>query len=150
VWATILFVVALFGVVAYLYARRAGPATAALLVLGSGLLSSTLTFEIGVSAVDVRGGLVLWLYLFSTHAVYVMGWAGLVAFVLLFPRPWPPVARHRWLLPVVSAAPPTLLVTWALAAMGTRSLVASSRTQDRHVDASLGCLRRQSWLVKGP
>ncbi len=122
VWATILFVVALFGVVAYLYARRAGPATAALLVLGSGLLSSTLTFEIGISAVDVRGGLVLWLYLFNTHAVYVMGWAGLMAFVLLFPRPWPPVARHRWLLPVVSAAPPALLVTWALAAMGTVGL----------------------------
>jgi len=33
-WGTILFVVVLFGVVAYLYVRRVGPATAALLVLG--------------------------------------------------------------------------------------------------------------------
>ena len=27
-----------------------------------------------------------------------MGWAGLVAFALLFPRPWALLARHRWLL----------------------------------------------------
>jgi hypothetical protein len=55
-WGTILFVVVLFCLVAYLYARRAGPATTALLVLGSGLLSSTVAVEIGVSAVDTRGG----------------------------------------------------------------------------------------------
>ena len=36
-WGTVLFVVTLFVVVAYLYARRPGPATGALLVLGSGL-----------------------------------------------------------------------------------------------------------------
>jgi hypothetical protein len=54
-WGTILFVVALFGVVVYLYARRPGPATGALLVLGSGLLSSDLTLEIGVSALDAAG-----------------------------------------------------------------------------------------------
>jgi hypothetical protein len=35
-WGTTLFVVALFGMVAYLYVRRPGPATAALLVLGAG------------------------------------------------------------------------------------------------------------------
>jgi two-component system NarL family sensor kinase len=117
-WGTILFVVALFGVVAYLYARRPGPATAALLVLGSGLLSSTVALEVGVSAVDARGGLVLWLYLFDTQAVYVAGWAGLTAFVVLFPRPWSPLARRRWLLPVVYATPPALLAAWALAAFG--------------------------------
>lgn len=117
-WGTILFVVVLFGVVAYLYVRRAGPATAALLVLGGGLLTSTLAVEIGVSALDTRGGLLLWLYLLNTHAMYVIGWAGQVAFVLLFPRPWPPLARHRRLLPVVSAIPPAFLVAWALAALG--------------------------------
>jgi hypothetical protein len=88
-WGTILFVVLLFVVVAYLYARRPGPATGALLVLGSGLLSSDLTLEIGVSAVDARGDLVLWLYLLNTQVVYVMGWAGLVAFAALSPAPGP-------------------------------------------------------------
>jgi hypothetical protein len=117
-WGTILFVVVLFGVVAYLYARRAGPATAALLVLGGGLLTSTLAVEIGMSALDTRGGPLLWLYLLNTHAMYLIGWAGQMGFVLLFPRPWPPLARHRRLLPVVSAAPPALLAAWALAALG--------------------------------
>jgi hypothetical protein len=84
-WGTILFVVALFVVVAYLYARRPGPATGGLLVLGAGLLSSDVTLEIGVSAVDARGAPVLWLYLLNTQVVYVMGWAGLAAFVVLFP-----------------------------------------------------------------
>jgi hypothetical protein len=117
-WGTILFVVALFGVVAYLYARRPGPATGALLVLGSGLLSSDLAIEIGVSAVDARGDLVLWLYVFNTQVLYVIGWAGLAAFVLLFPRPWAPLARHRWLLWALCAAPVALVVAWALATLG--------------------------------
>jgi hypothetical protein len=117
-WGTILFVVALFVVVAYLYARRPGPATGALLVLGSGLLSSDLAIEIGVTAVDARGGLVLWLYVFNTQVVYVMGWAGLAAFVVLFPRPWSPLLRHRWLLPVVYATPVALVVALAVAVLG--------------------------------
>jgi hypothetical protein len=117
-WGTMLFVVVLFGVVAYLYARRAGPATSALLVLAGGLLASTPAAEIGVSAVDARGGLLLWLYLLDTLVVYVMGWSGLVVFMLLFPRPWPVLARRRWLLPVAAAAPPAVLVAWALAARG--------------------------------
>jgi hypothetical protein len=121
-WGTILFVVLLFGVVAYLYARRPGPATGGLLVLGSGLLSSDLALEIGVSAVDARGDPVLWLYVFNTQVVYVMGWAGLVAFVALFPRPWPPLARRRGLLRVVFAAPVGLVVAWALAALAGAGL----------------------------
>jgi hypothetical protein len=117
-WGTILFVVLLFVVVTYLYARRPGPATGGLLVLGSGLLASDLTLEIGVSAVDARGDPVLWLYVLNTQVVYVMGWAGLVAFALLFPRPWAPLARRRWLLWVVCAAPVALVVALALAALG--------------------------------
>ena len=116
-WGTVLFVVLLFGVVAYLYARRPGPATGALLVLGAGLLSSDLTLENGVSAVDARGSLALWLYVVNTQVVYVAGWAGLVAFVVLFPRRWAPRVRHRWLLPVVCAAPVALVVALALAAL---------------------------------
>jgi two-component system NarL family sensor kinase len=115
---TILVVVAFLGVAVYLYTRRAGPATAALLVLGSGLLSSTVAVELGVSAVDTRGGPFLWLYLLSTYAVYVTSFGGLAAFVLVFPRPWPPLTRHRWLLPVAYATPPALwAAAWALAAL---------------------------------
>jgi hypothetical protein len=117
-WGTILFVVLLFGVVAYLYARRPGPATGGLLVLGGGLLSSDLTLEIGVSAVDARGDLALWLYVFNTQMLYVVGWAGLVAFAVLFPRPWAPLTRHRWLLWVICAGPVALVVALALAALG--------------------------------
>jgi hypothetical protein len=62
------------------------------------------------------GDLVLWLYVLLTQVVYVMGWAGLAAFVVLFPRPWAPLTRHRRLLPVVCAAPVGLVVALALAA----------------------------------
>ena len=116
-WGTILFVVALFGVVVYLYARRPGPATGALLVLGSGLLSSDLTLEIGVSALDTRGGPVMWLYLLNTQVVYVVGWAGLLAFTALFPKPWARLGRHRRLLPVLCATPVVLVAAWSLAAL---------------------------------
>jgi hypothetical protein len=62
------------------------------------------------------GDLVLWLYVLLTQVVYVMGWAGLGAFVVLFPRPRAPLIRHRRLLPVVCAAPVGLVVALALAA----------------------------------
>jgi hypothetical protein len=65
-----------------------------------------------------RGDLVLWLYVLLTQVVYVMGWAGLAAFVVLFPRPWTPLTRHRRLLPVVCAGPVVLAVALALAALG--------------------------------
>jgi hypothetical protein len=123
-WGTVLFMVTLFFMVSYLYARRPGAATGALLVLGSGLLSSNLAYEIGVSAVDVRGGPVLWLYLFNTQVVYVMGWVGAAAFMVLFPRPWSPLTRNRRLLPVLYAAPVGLLAAWSLVA-----LAGAGRTQ---------------------
>jgi hypothetical protein len=47
-----------------------------------------------------------------------MGWAGLVAFALLFPRPWAPLTRRRWLLPVACVAPVALVVALALVAPG--------------------------------
>jgi hypothetical protein len=65
-----------------------------------------------------RGDLVLWLYVLLTQVVYVMGWAGLATFVVLFPRPWAPLTRHRRLLPVVCAGPVVLVVALALAALG--------------------------------
>jgi hypothetical protein len=114
---TFLFMVTLFVMLTYLYARRPGAATGALLVMGSGLLSSNLAYEIGVSAVDVRGGPVLWLYLFNTQVVYVMGWVGAAAFVALFPRPWPPLTRHRRLLPAIYATPVGLLAACSLVAL---------------------------------
>ena len=68
--------------------------------------------------VTAIAGAALWLDVFNTQVVYVVGWAGLVAFVVLFPRPWAPLTRHRWLLPVVCAAPVALVVALALAALG--------------------------------
>jgi hypothetical protein len=47
-----------------------------------------------------------------------VGWAGLVAFSVLFPRPWAPLTRHRWLLWVICAGPVALVVALALAALG--------------------------------
>ena len=70
-----------------------------------------------MSALDARGGPVMWLYLLRTQVVYVMGWAGPVAFAVLFARPWTPLGRHRWLLPVVCATPAVLVTAWSLAAL---------------------------------
>jgi hypothetical protein len=74
----------------------------------------------------VRGDLVLWLYMLNTQVVYVMGWAGLLAFAMLFPRPWAPLTRHRWLLWVVCAGPVALVVALALAALGGVGLPSGS------------------------
>ncbi len=104
-WSTLLFVAALLAVAVYAFARRPrAPSTAALLLLGSGLASSTL---VHVLELPVRGAfenVPRALFLGGVVGCYLVGWGGVAALVLLFP--WPVrLARYAGLVaagPVVA------------------------------------------------
>lgn len=93
-WGTLLFVVALLVVAAIVFGRRPTvPAAGALLLAGVGAAGSTLPYLLGQDPLDVATG-VYPVSLFSSGFVYLLLWAGLIDFVLVFPRPYAAVARR--------------------------------------------------------
>ncbi|HEY9377251.1 MAG TPA: hypothetical protein VIQ02_09180, partial [Jiangellaceae bacterium] len=114
-WSTLLFVVSLLVLSGYVVWRRPGPATNALLILGSGLAASTLPTLLGLPVVGLFEPPERWLYLLLTQAVYITAWAACLTFALLFPRlrlgP-----QNRWARAALFAAPVWITVGWAAAA----------------------------------
>lgn len=123
-WSTLLFVVSLLGIAAYVASRRLDASTGALLVLGSGLAASTLPTLLGLSVVGVLAEPIRWLFVIGTQLVYVTGWAGLLTFVLLFPQPYGR-SEHwsRWLRWGVYTAPVWVLAGWAAVAVAASTNV---------------------------
>jgi signal transduction histidine kinase len=116
-WSTLLFVFSLLAVAGYVFRRRPGAATAALLILSAGLAGSTLPTLLGLPVVGVLSPSLRWLYLGLTQAVFASAWAAGLAFTLLFPHPSRWIAeRPRWARIAVFGAPLWCLLAWAVAA----------------------------------
>jgi signal transduction histidine kinase len=114
-WSTLLFVVSLVVLSGYVVWRRPGPATNALLILGSGLAASTLPTLLGLPVVGLFELPERWLYLLLTQAVYITAWAAGITFACLFPRPrmgtW-----NKWAKAALVAAPVWITAGWAAVA----------------------------------
>ena len=100
-FATLLFVVAMLGVGLLVFALRpAVPASGALLLAGVGAAGSTPPFLMGADVLDLATGSFAAGQL-AISFVYLLLWAGLIDFVLVFPRPMAVVGRR----PVLRVAP---------------------------------------------
>ncbi len=122
-WSTLLFVVSLLVLSGYVVWRRPGPATNALLILGSGLAASTLPTLLGLPVISLFEPAQHWLYLLLTQAVYLTAWAGGLTFALLFPRSrlgaW-----NRWARAALFASPVWITAGWAaVAAVGSSTVL---------------------------
>jgi signal transduction histidine kinase len=115
-WGNLVFVIALAGLAVALYLRRPEePSTGPLLVLGAGLLGSTLVVVAGLPALALAtGGPQLWLFHVNTIGVYSVAWGALLAFSLTFTaaHPWLRAGRHT--LRVAYAAPLAVMIVWGL------------------------------------
>jgi signal transduction histidine kinase len=116
-WPTLLFVVSLLAVAAYVAWRRPGAPTSALLAFATGLGASSVAAVLWLPVVDVPGGPTRVLYLALTQVVYLTGWAGGLAFALIFPRPfeWFAARGPATRLAIVTA-PLWVTAVWAAAA----------------------------------
>jgi signal transduction histidine kinase len=86
-WGTLSFCVVMLVVAAYVFARRPREEpTAALLLLGSGLLGSTVPWVLGFGALDVVDGTSFWLWMLASFGSYAVFWTGALHFALVFPR----------------------------------------------------------------
>lgn len=113
-WSTLLFVGSLVGVGAYAFVRRPRDRAAqALLLMGTGLATSTIVYLLEL---PLHGGFSPWprnLFLGAVVGCYLLGWGGVLAFALVFPwrTPW-----SRFAAP--AAVAPALLAT-AVAVIGS-------------------------------
>jgi signal transduction histidine kinase len=116
-WPTLLFVVSLLVVAGYVAWRRPEPPTTALLAFATGLGASSVAAVLWLPVVDVPSGPTRWLYLALTQVVYLTGWAGGLAFVLIFPRPFDWfAARNRLTRAAIVTAPLWATAAWATVA----------------------------------
>ena len=121
-WSTLLFVISLLALSAYVVWRRPDPGTGSLLILASGLAASTIPTLLGLPIVDLLRPSQYALHLLLTQAVYVGAWTAGLAFVLDFPRPYGP--SNRWARTALLTAPLCALAAWAVAAtVGSASVL---------------------------
>ena len=90
-WGTLSFVALLLVVAVAVFWKRPGvPAAGALLLASIGATGSTPPYLFGLDPLDVASGHVT-PYLAAIGGVYLLLWAGLMDFALVFPRPFEPV-----------------------------------------------------------
>ena len=117
-WGTLGFVAAMLVLGAVVFAVRPGvPAAGALLVAGVGAAGSTVPFLLGNDPLDAVTGQLAQIQL-GMIAVYLLLWAGLIDFALVFPRPVAAIV-HR---PVLRLAPyASIYLGYATALLMTRA-----------------------------
>ncbi len=94
---TLAFVMAMVAIGAVVFALRPTvPAAGALLLAGVGAAGSTLPYLLGQDPLDLTNGRFTVGYL-TTGFVYLLLWAGLIDFALVFPRPVRVVRDRPWL-----------------------------------------------------
>ena len=114
---TLFFCVVMFAVAAYVYARRPREAAArALLVLGSGLVGSTVPWVLGFQALDIADGIGFWLWLVATFGVYGACWSAALHFALVFPRRLRVLDRLPGGAAAIYLAWPAAVVGWLVGA----------------------------------
>jgi signal transduction histidine kinase len=93
-WGTLAFVLAMLALGAIVFGLRPGtPAAGALFLAGVGAAGSTVPYLLGQDPLDAVTGQLAPILL-GTAAVYLLLWAGLIDFVLVFPRPVAAIVRR--------------------------------------------------------
>jgi signal transduction histidine kinase len=100
VYASLMFLIGAF----VFYKRPAVPAARVQLLGGSAILGAT-TWSFGLQALDFAYPLTFFLHRITTSGVYLLFWASILHFSLIFPNPHRLVQRHRWLVPALYIAP---------------------------------------------
>ncbi len=104
-WGAIVVAIIIQLTMGFVFFKRPDEPIAQAMFLASAALVSATTWSIGLTMADVMGKVGFWLFAVSSTGVYMLIWVGALHSILLFPRPWPPLARHRWIVPALYLVP---------------------------------------------
>lgn len=104
-WGAIVVALVIQLTMGFVFFKRPDEPIARAMFLASAALVSATTWSIGLTLADVVGKVGFWLYTVSSTGAFALVWAGALHSILLFPNPWPPLARHRWIVPAFYVAP---------------------------------------------
>lgn len=121
-WGSMLYALAMFLTGVFVLYKRPEDTTARALFLGGSSILGATSWSFGLQALDFVHPLTFWLHRLTTSGVYLLFWASVLHFALIFPNPHRLVLRHRWLVPAVYSLPFVIL---GVALVGT-GLAASS------------------------
>ncbi len=123
-WGTLAFLLATLAVTAFVFVRRPGePAARPLLLVGTGLVGSTIPWMLGLQPLDLATGIGLWIWLIGSFVVYSVFWSAALHFSLVFPRRLGLVRRAPAITWLVYAVPLALFVAWAVVGVASSGSV---------------------------
>ncbi len=122
-WGTLAFVLGMFALGVVVFGLRPSvPAAGALLLAGVGAAGSTVPFLLGQDPLDAVSGLLAPILL-GTSAVYLLLWAGLIDFTLVYPRSVAGIVRR----PALRLVPYFAMFVGFAAAVGVSLAVSPDR-----------------------
>ncbi len=104
-WPAIVSALANHLLMAFLFWRRPAQPAARALFFATGCMVPATIWSIGQQLTDLASPPLFWLYAVSSTGFYALLWPAFLHALLVFPTPWPTLARRRWLLPLLYAAP---------------------------------------------
>ncbi len=104
-WGAIFVAIALQLTMGYVFFKRPDEPIARAMFLAAAAMVSATTWSIGLTIPDVVGKVGFWLYAVSSTGMYALVWVGALHSILLFPTPWTPLTRRRWIVPALYIAP---------------------------------------------
>jgi signal transduction histidine kinase len=104
-WGAVVAAIVLQLTMGFVFFKRPNEPIVRAMFLSSAAMVSSTTWSIGLTLADIAGRAGFWLSIVSSNGVYILLWVGALHAILLFPTPWPPLARWRWIVPALYAAP---------------------------------------------
>lgn len=104
-WGAVVAAIVLQLTMGFVFFKRPNEPIVRAMFLSSAAMVSSTTWSIGLTLADIAGRAGYWLSIVSSNGVYILLWVGALHSILLFPTPWPPLARWRWIAPALYAAP---------------------------------------------
>ncbi len=141
-WGAILVAIVIQLTMGFVFFKRPNEPIARAMFLASAAMVAATTWSIGLTIPDVVGKTGFWLYAVSSTGAYVLVWVGALHSILLFPTPWTPLTRRRWIVPALYAVPYLAFVLVTLLIPAPNALVAQ-----QHLGQTIGYMQTMYGLA---
>ena len=127
-WAAMFVALAMQLVFGFVFLRRPHEPVAQVMFFTASCMVAATAWSFGLQITDIVDKTGFWLHVLATTGAYLLVWVGALHAILLFPTPWPPLKRHRWIAVALYTAPFLTIAVVTLAQSPANALEWSLRT----------------------